>query len=104
MWRQKLFNVCLYLLFANMHSQWAVALAKVHNKQIYRHVQLCFFRRLQYAPDCNQNFCRIKYFAIYAATTYSMTPNLLGLLQPPFFKPFPNLVKYKNNGKTYKYT
>ncbi len=36
--------------------------------------------------------------------TYFMTRNLLGLLKPPFFKPFPNFPNYKSNRNTLKYT
>eukprot|EP01084_Bolivina_argentea_P219513 372286_1 len=54
---------------------------RFEDKNYLTHVQLCFFRRPQYAPDYNQNFCRRKYFAIYAATIYSMIPTLLVLLE-----------------------
>ncbi len=33
-----------------------------------------------------------------------MAPGLLGMLEPPFSKPFPNFLNYKSNRNTLKYT
>ncbi len=62
---------------------------------------LCSFRQPEYVPGYSQNFGRTKYFAVYAAKTYSIILELLGMLQPPFLKPFSKFLTYKNNRNTY---
>eukprot|EP01084_Bolivina_argentea_P219516 372292_1 len=48
------------------------------DEQIYlTPVQLCFFRSPQSPPDYSQIFGTKKYFAVYAAKQYYMTPGLL---------------------------
>eukprot|EP01084_Bolivina_argentea_P075922 137585_1 len=64
----------------------------------YTHiVTLCSFRPSQYEPDCGENFDRTKCFAFYAAKIYSIALAFLGVLQPPFLKPFPTFLNYNIN-------
>ncbi len=55
------------------------------------------FPTSKYEPDYSQNFGTTKYFVFYAAKTSPIILVLLGMLQPPFFKLFPNVRNYNNN-------
>ncbi len=70
---------------------------------IYRYPYLLSFRPPEYASDLMENFGRTKYFTVYAAKVYSITLGLLGMLQPPFFKPFPKFLNYNKHRNTYAY-
>ncbi len=63
---------------------------------------LYLFRLPEYEPVYSQNIGTTKYFAVDAATTYSSTLGLVGLLQPLFGKQFPKFLKYKSNKNTYE--
>ncbi len=61
------------------------------------------FRLPEYEADYSQNFDTTKYVAVYGSKTFTISPGLLGMLQPSFFKPFPNLLNYNNNRNAYIY-
>ncbi len=46
---------------------------------------------------------RTKIFVVYVAKTYPIILGLFGLLQYPFFKPFPKCLSHNNNSNTYIY-
>ncbi len=58
------------------------------------------FRLSEYEPDYSQNFDTTKYFVVYGATSLSTRIGPPGMLEPLFFKPFPNFVNYNNNRNT----
>ncbi len=58
----------------------------------------CFgcFRLSEYEADYSQNFETTKYVAVYGDKTFSISLCLLGMLEHPLFKPFPNFHRYNN--------